>query len=135
MKWPRATRARTRIALWGAVLSALFLIIIAFGARTLVRSLTFADIDDELYTLSVALGSSFELEGLEESRRDALKAGLEANAFEFKLANHSAIVFRGEEPVAASGNLLRPGLEVRFDPYRGRPEAPYTAIEPYSGQN
>src|SRR5215471_1658145 len=134
MKWPRATRARTRIALWGAVLSALFLIIIALGARTLVRSLTFADIDDELYTLSVALGSSFELEGLEESKRDTLRAGLEANAFEFRLANHSAILFRGDTPVAASGNLLSQQLPGGIGPYKDRPEVPYTAIEPYSGQ-
>jgi signal transduction histidine kinase len=134
MKWPRATRARTSIALWGAVLSALFLIIIAFGARTLVRSLTFADIDDELYTLSAALGSSFELEGLEESKRDTLKAGLEANAFEFRLANHSAILFRGDSPVAASGNLLSQQLPGGIGPYRDKPEVPYTAVEPYSGQ-
>ena len=135
MRLPRFRRARTRLALSGALLSALFLAALALGTRTVIRSMAFSDIDDELFTLSVALGSSFELEGLEESRRDALKAGLEANAFEFRLANHSAIVFKGDTPVAASGNLLRPGLVGAFDPYRDRPEAPYTAIEPYSGQN
>src|SRR5215471_7128527 len=121
MKWPRATRARTRIALWGAVLSALFLIVIALATRTIVRSMTFADIDDELYTLSVALGSSFELEGLLESKRDTLKAGLEANAFEFRLANHSAILFENGTPIQASGNLLKQGeLPGGILPYRDR---------------
>ena len=82
----RFERARTRLAISGALLSALFLGALAWGTRTSVRTTTFADIDDELYTLAIALGSSFELEGLEESKRDTLKAGLEANAFEFRLA-------------------------------------------------
>ncbi|HKD12221.1 MAG TPA: ATP-binding protein [Thermoanaerobaculia bacterium] len=132
---PRPRRARTRIALAGAFLSALFLVVIAFAMRTIVRSMTFADIDDELYTLSVALGSSFELEGLLESKRDTLRAGLEANAFEFRLANHSAILFDGDTPIAASGNLLKGGtLPGGILPFRDRQEVPYTAVEPYSGQ-
>ena len=131
----RFARARTRLAISGALLSALFLSLLALGTSSSVRDMTFTDIDDELYTLAVALGSSFELEGLEESKRDTLKAGLEANAFEFRLANHSAILFRGDTPVAASGNLLKTRLPGGIAPYRDRPEVPYTAIEPYSGQN
>ena len=127
--------ARTRLAISGALLCALFLSLLAWGTRTSIRRTTFADIDEELYTLAVALGSSFELEGLEESKRDTLKAGLEANAFEFRLANHSAILFRGDEPVAASGNLLKTRLPGGITPYRDRSEVPYTAVEPYSGQN
>ncbi len=135
MKLPNLRRARTRIALSGAFLSALFLFAIALGTRTMVRSMTYSDFDDELYTLSVALGSSFELEGLVESKRDTLKAGLEANAFEFRLANHSAILFDGDVPIAASGNLLKQGtLPGGILPYRDRQEVPYTAVEPYSGQ-
>ncbi|HYR46076.1 MAG TPA: ATP-binding protein [Thermoanaerobaculia bacterium] len=134
MRIPRLEKARARLALSGALLCAIFLALLALGARSLVRSLTFADIDEELYTLSVALGSSFELEGLEESKRDTLKAGLEANAFEFRLANHSAIVFKGDVPIAASGNLLKQELAGGIVPYKDRPEAPYTAVEPYSGQ-
>ncbi len=132
---PRFELSRTRLAISGALLSALFLTLLAWGTRSSVRSTTFADIDEELYTLSVALGSSFELEGLEESKRDTLKAGLEVNAFEFRLANHSAILFRGDEPVAASGNLLKTRLPGGISPYRDRPEVPFTAIEPYTGQN
>jgi signal transduction histidine kinase len=135
MRLFRLRKARTRLALSGALLSALFLTVIALGTRTIVRSMTFSDIDDELYTLSVALGSSFELEGLEESKRDTLKAGLEANAFEFRLANHSAILFKEDTPIAASGNLLKGGtLPGGITQYKNRPEVPYTAIEPYSGQ-
>jgi signal transduction histidine kinase len=134
MKLPRLDKARTRLALSGALLSALFLLLLALGTRSIIRSMAFADVDEELYTLAVALGSSFELEGLEESKRDTLKAGLEANAFEFKLANHSAILFRGDVPVAASGNLLKQELPGGIAPYRDRPEIPYTAVEPYSGQ-
>jgi signal transduction histidine kinase len=132
---PRWSLARTRLAISGALLSALFLALLAWGTRSSIRSTTFADIDEELYTLSVALGSSFELEGLEESKRDTLKAGLEVNAFEFRLANHSAILFQGDVPVAASGNLLKTKLPGGIAPYKNRPEVPYTAVEPYSGQN
>lgn len=136
MKFPQFRKARTRLALSGALLSALFLSVLAYGTRTLIRSMAFSDIDEELYTLSAALGSSFELEGLIEARRDTLRAGLEANAFEFRLANHDAILFNDDTPVAASGNLLRSGHPVVMAaPYRDRPVIPYTAVEPYSGQN
>ncbi len=135
MRFPSFARSRTRIALAGAALSAAFLLLLAFSTRAVIRSMTFADIDEELYTLAAALGSSFELEGLDESRRDTLRAGLEANAFEFRLANHSAILFKGDTPVALSGNLLRSRLPGGIGPYRDKLETPYTAVEPYSGQN
>ena len=135
MKLPSPKKSRTRIALAGAALSAAFLLVLALSTRAVIRSMTFSDIDEELYTLAAALGSSFELEGLEESRRDALRAGLEANAFEFRLANHSAILFKGDTPIELSGNLLRTRLPGGIGPYRDKPETPYTAVEPYSGQN
>jgi|GEM_PF-1036911 len=133
-RFPRPRKARTRLALSGALLCALLLALLALATRSIIRSIAFRDIDEELYTLSVALGSSFELEGLEESKRDTLKAGLEANAFEFRLANHTAILFRGDVPVAATGSLLKEALPGGILPYKDRPEVPYTAIEPYSGQ-
>ncbi|HKA37540.1 MAG TPA: ATP-binding protein [Thermoanaerobaculia bacterium] len=135
MKLLPLEKARARLALSGALLSALLLGLLALGTRSIIRGMAFRDIDEELYTLSVALGSSFELEGLEESKRDTLKAGLEANAFEFRLANHTAILFRGDVPVAASGSLLKEALPGGILPYKDRPEVPYTAIEPYSGQH
>ncbi len=128
-------RARTRIALSGALVSAVFLAGLAMGARTLIRRLALEEIDGELDTLATAIGSDFELVGLPEEERQALKAGLEANAFEFRLANHSAILFNGDVPVALTGNLLPSQAHVSIAPYRNQPEAPYTAVEPYSGQN
>ena len=127
-------KAQTRIALGGAALSVLFLVLLALGARTLIRQRTFDDIDEEMRTLAVALASDFELEGLEERRREALRAGLEANTFEFRLANHSAILFSGDQPFALSGDLLRARESVSLAPYARRSETPYTAREPYSGQ-
>ena len=74
--------------------------------------------------------------GLTEEERQALKAGLEANMFEFRLANHSAILFNGDVPGGADGRpAARAGARRRSRRYREKPEVPYTAVEPYSGQN
>jgi signal transduction histidine kinase len=127
-------RAQTRIPLFGALVAALFLTALAIGTRILIRQLAFEEIDGELDTLAVAIGSDYELVGLSEEERQALKAGLEANMFEFRLANHSAMLFNGDVPVALTGDLLRAHEPVALAPYRDRPEVPYTAIEPYSGQ-
>jgi signal transduction histidine kinase len=135
MRLWKPRRARTRIALAGALVSALFLAALALGARALIRRLAFEEIDGNLDILSVAIGSDYELMGLEEQERQALKAGLEANMFEFRLENHSAILFNGAVPVALTGNLLRSQASVSIAPYRERAEKPYTAVEPYSGQN
>ncbi|HEY1434454.1 MAG TPA: ATP-binding protein, partial [Thermoanaerobaculia bacterium] len=128
-------RARTRIALAGAVVTAVFLAALALGTRTLIRTLAFEEIDGELDTLAIAIGSDYELVGLSEEERQALKAGLEANMFEFRLANHSAILFNGDVPVALTGDLLRTQERVALAPYLDKPEVPYTAVEPYSGQH
>jgi len=135
MKLLRFERARTRLALSAAVVAAAFLIVLALGARILIRRMAFREIDGELDTLAIAIGSDYELVGLPEEERQALKAGLEANAFEFRLANHSAILFNGEVPVALTGNLLPEQAKVTLSPYRNRNEIPYTEVEPYSGQN
>ncbi|HEY6066319.1 MAG TPA: HAMP domain-containing sensor histidine kinase [Thermoanaerobaculia bacterium] len=129
---PRPRKARTRIALAGAVLSALLLLAVALGARTTIRELTFRDIDEELRTLAIAVGSDFEMEGL--GRQEALAKGVEANVFEFRLQNHSAVLFEGDRVLAVSGDLLRPTQTLSVAPYRTRSEDPYTAVEPYSGQ-
>ena len=129
---PRPRKARTRIALKGAVLSAVLLLAVALGARTTIRELTFRDIDEELRTLAIAVGSDFEMEGL--GRQEALASGVEANVFEFRLQNHSAILFEGDRVLAVSGDLLRPTQSLSVTPYRRHTEDPYTAVEPYSGQ-
>jgi signal transduction histidine kinase len=135
MRFLHFERAQTRIALSGALASALFLAALAVGARTIIRRLAFEEIDGELQTLATAIGSDYELVGLPEEERQALKSGLEANAFEFRLANHSAILFNGEVPVALTGNLFLSQASVSIAPYRNRAEVPYTQVEPYSGQN
>jgi signal transduction histidine kinase len=135
MSWISLDRSRTRIALAGAIVTAVFLAALALGARAIIRKLAFEEIDGELDTLAAAIGSDYELVGLSEEERQALKAGLEANMFEFRLANHSAILFNGEVPVALTGDLLRTEEKVVLTPYLDRPEVPYTAIEPYSGQH
>ncbi|HSE62044.1 MAG TPA: ATP-binding protein [Thermoanaerobaculia bacterium] len=132
MSFPRPRKARTRIALTGAALSAALLLAVALGARATIRRLTFRDIDEELRTLAIAVGSDFEAEGMEH--QDALGSGLEANVFEFRLQNHSALLFRGNRMIAVSGDLPRSRDAVSLAPYRSRPEAPYTDVEPYSGQ-
>jgi signal transduction histidine kinase len=129
---PRPRKARTRIALAGAVLSAVLLLLLALGARATIRELTFRDIDEELRTLAIAVGSDFEMEGL--GYQESLAKGLEANVFEFRLQNHSAILFDGERALTVSGDLVRPSGSFSLAPYRKRPEDAYTAVEPYSGQ-
>ncbi len=132
MTFPRPRKARTRIALGGAALSGVLLLLLGVGARTMMRQRTFHDIDEELRTLAIAVGSDFEMEGF--GHQEALGKGLEANVFEFRLQNHSAILFIGDRPLAVSGDLVRPSETFSFAPYRGRSEEPFTAIEPYSGQ-
>jgi signal transduction histidine kinase len=131
--FPRPRKARTRIALVGAVLSAALLLLLGAAARTVIRQRTFHDIDEELRTLAIAVGSDLEMEGFEH--QESLGKGVEANVFEFRLQNHSAILFVGDRVLAVSGDLVRPTTTFRFAPYRGKQEEPYTAIEPYSGQN
>ena len=132
MRLGRPRKARTRIALAGAALSAILLFAVALGARATIRELTFRDIDEELRTLAIAVGSDFEAEGLEH--QEALGHGLEANVFEFRLQHHSAILFEGDRMLALSGDLIKSRESLSIGPYRSRSEEPYTAVEPYSGQ-
>ena len=133
MTFPRPRKARTRIALVGAALSGVLLLLLGAAAREVIRQRTFHDIDEELRTLAIAVGSDFEMEGF--GHQESLGKGVEANVFEFRLQNHSAILFVGGRVLAVSGDLVRPTQTFTFAPYRGNPEEPYTAIEPYSGQN
>jgi signal transduction histidine kinase len=128
----RPRRARTRIALVGAALSAILLLAVALGARTTIRELTYGDIDEELRTLAIAVSSDLEVEGMEH--QEALGKVLGVNVFEFRLQNHSAILFQGDQMLAVSGDLMRSRGSVSLAPYRSRTEDPYTAVEPYSGQ-
>lgn len=133
MSFPRPRKARTRIALAGAALSGVLLLLLGVGTRTMMQQRTFHDIDEELRTLAIAVGSDFEMEGF--GHQEALGKGVEANVFEFRLQNHSAMLFVGDRVLAVSGDLVRPSQTFSFEPYRRRSEDPYTATEPYSGQS
>jgi signal transduction histidine kinase len=128
----RPKKARTRIALAGAALSAMLLLLLAVGVRSGIQSRTFRTMDEELRTLAIALGSDFELEGLHHL--EMLAPELQANLFEFRLENHSAILFDRGSVLALSGDLLRQAGSVDPGPYRNRSREPFTAREPYSGQ-
>lgn len=128
----RPKKARTRIALAGAALSALLLLLLAIGVRTGIRHRTFRTVDEDLRTLAIALGSDFELEGLHH--REMLAPELQANLFEFRLDNHSAILFDRDAVLAVSGDLLRQAGSVDPAPYQNLSREPFTAREPYSGQ-
>lgn len=128
----RPRKARTRIALAGAALSGLLLLLLGVGARAVIRQRTFDDIDEELRTLAIAVGSDFEMEGF--GHQEALGKGVDANVFEFRLHNHSAILFVGDRMLAVSGDLVQPSRSFSLAPYRKRAEDPYTEVEPYSGQ-
>ena len=128
----RPKKARTRIALAGAALSAMLLLLLAVGVRTGIRLRTFRTVDEGLRTLAIALGSDFELEGLHH--REMLAPELQSNLFEFRLENHSAILFDQGGVLAVSGDLLRQAGSVDPGPYRNRSPEPFTAREPYSGQ-
>ena len=132
---PNLHQSRTRIALSGAFASMIFLSLLAYGMRTFVSRLTLADIDGDLETLSIAIGSNYELQGFEELQRDTLRAGLESNLFEFRLENHSAILFRGDTPIAVSGDLFKTKLTPTVaETFLRRSEVPFTGREPFSGQ-
>jgi signal transduction histidine kinase len=132
VSFPRPRKARTRIALAGAALSGVLLLLLGVGTRTMMQQRTFHDIDEELRTLAIAVGSDFEMEGF--GHQESLGKGLEANVFEFRLQNHSAILFVEDRVLAVSGDLVQPSQTFSFAPYRRKSEDPYTAIEPYSGQ-
>ncbi|MEO8217071.1 MAG: ATP-binding protein [Acidobacteriota bacterium] len=130
----RFQKAQTRIAIPGALASMVFLALLALLMRTTIRSLTFAEIDEELRTLSTAIGSDLELQGIEQLDHSALRAGMESNLLEFRLENHSAILFSGARLIAKSGDLAVLHSPAALIHLQGRNELPFTAVEPFSGR-
>ena len=100
-----------------------------------MRSTTFADIDDELYTLAVALGSSFELEGLERIQARHAEGRPRSQRVRVPAREPLGDPLSRRHAGRRIGNLLKTRLPGGITPYRDRPEVPYTAVEPYSGQN
>ena len=106
--------ARVRIPLIGAAFAAaLFVLTAIFAAHTLKKA-AFQRVDEELDVLSEALSSDIEARGLEDLAAEALREGLEANTLEFRLAHHSAILFRGitSDQVRSPLKLFRMGRSI-----------------------
>lgn len=126
-------RDQTRIPLLGAFASLLFLATLALIARAALRRVTFADLDDELQTLSVAIGSDLELQGIGAVQHATLRAGVESNTLAFRLQRHSAILFDKGQVIALAGDLIRQPIQAAAASFARRPEGTFTAVEPFSG--
>lgn len=127
--------ARVRIPLIGAAFaSALFVLTAIFAAQTLKKA-AFQRVDEELDVLSEALSSDIEARGLEDLAAEALREGLEANTLEFRLAHHSAILFRGNEVIARTGDLASPIKPEHLAAFAHTGDEPFTRVEPFTGQN
>lgn len=127
--------ARVRIPLTGAILAlALFAITASFAAHALKKE-AFARVDEELEVLSEALSSDIEARGLADLAADALREGLEANTLAFRLAHHSAILFRPNEVIARTGDLTSPIKPEHLAAFAQSGGEPFTRTEPFTGQN
>jgi signal transduction histidine kinase len=118
----------------GAIASLVFLAALALVTRTVVRSVTISDIDDDIDTLAVAIGSDLELAGLSALESSPLHAGVEKNTMAFRLEHHSALLLDRGAIVAVAGDLIhRPDAQAaqRLGQHS---ERPFTTFEPFSGQ-
>jgi signal transduction histidine kinase len=119
----------------GAIATLVFLAALALVARTVVRSVTFADLDDDIDTLSVAIGSDLELSGLSALEASPLRAGVERNMVAFRLERHSAVLLDHGAIVAVAGDLMHredAAAARRLARHSGRA---FTAAEPFSGEH
>jgi signal transduction histidine kinase len=131
----RFRKARTRIAAYGALLSFVFLASLALLTRFTIRQTTYADVDDGLDTLAVALASDIELRGLEGVEEMTLPKSVNANILEFHLEHHSAVLL-GDRGVIAQTPDLPPIPKGRhLDSLTRRTEKAFTGVEPFSGRN
>lgn len=129
------SRSQVRIPLLGALATFAFLAVLAIVTRALVHDLTYRDIDDELETLSVAIASDLEVEGLARVEAEALHTGVEQNMFAFRLEHHAALLVDGNRLVASSGDLARRASIGEAAEIRRRPEGTFTESEPFTGQH
>lgn len=130
----RFRKAGTRIAATGAVVTFVVLALSAIAARMIVRTILIGDLDDELETLSVAIGSDLELRGGAELSHEALRAGMESNTFVYRLEHHAAVLFNDRGILAATGDLARHARLPDLRAIARHDERPFTAREPFTGQ-
>jgi len=127
-------QAAWRIIASGAFVTLVVLALAAVAARTSIHTILFRDLDDELETLSTAIASDLELRGTAEVPHEALRAGMEANTFVYRLEHHAAVLFDQRGIIAATGDLAR---HARLSDLRGlarHDERPFSAREPFTGQ-
>lgn len=127
-------RASFRIPLVGAIATFFFVTLLAFAASGVVHHLTFADIDDELETLSSALASALEREGVSDVSAEALHRGIEGKSVDLRLEHHAALLLSGKRLLAASGELATQARFVDAVALTRRPNGRFTAREPFTQQ-
>ena len=127
-------KAGTRIAATGAAVTLVVLALSAIIARTAIHTFLFRDLDEEMDTLSVAIGSDLELRGAAEMPHEALRAGMEANTFVYRLEHHAAVLFDQRGVIAATGDLARHARLPDLRALARHDEKPFTAREPFTGQ-
>jgi two-component system OmpR family sensor kinase len=130
----RPRRARSRIALAGGLLCAAYLTGLAFVAHHVARRLALENLDEQLETLAHAIVSDFEVEGLTLAHEEALAAQTHGNLLEFRLLQHSAILFEGERVYARTEDLFTPAVPLSLELFRGHGNRPFTLEEPFSGR-
>lgn len=127
-------KARSRIAVPGVVITFVVLAVLAIATRSFIHERTYADLDDELVTLSTAVASELELQGLEGFEHEKLSAGVEANVFAFRLEHHNAILLVHGEIVGYTGDIAHRATVATVTPLIRLSEEPFTAREPFTGQ-
>ncbi|PYQ29999.1 MAG: hypothetical protein DMF56_09745 [Acidobacteria bacterium] len=130
----RFRKAGARIAATGAVVTFVVLALSAVAARTILRTILIGDLDDEVETLSVAIGSDLELRGVAELSHEALRAGMESNTFVYRLEHHAAVLFNDRGIIGATGDLARHARLPDLRAFARHDERPFTAREPFTGQ-
>jgi signal transduction histidine kinase len=130
----RPRRARSRIALAGGLLCAAYLTGLAFVAHHVARRLALENLDEQLETLGRAIASDFEAEGLDHARAEGLAEGAQGTLLEFRLLQHSAILFEGDRVYARTPDLFATVVPLSLETFRGRGDRPFTFDEPFSGR-
>ena len=133
MRLSRPRKAQTRLALVGALLSVLFLGLLALGTRSLLRRRSFEAIDEELRTRGRRrLGFRAR-----RTRREAPRSSSRRPRGQYlRVPSREPLgdPLPGRRPFRALRRISCAPRAVSLAPYARRSEAPYTAVEPYSGQ-
>lgn len=127
-------RSQARIPIAGAIATFVFLSALAVAAAFVIRTITYADIDRELETLSEAIASELEQQGLVALEVHPLHRDVEANVLVFRLQRHSAVVVDHGRIVAVAGDIRLP-THVAAAALTRRADGNFTTIEPFSGQH